>query len=143
MLDTNVISETIRPEPLPAVVAWLSQRTERDLYISSMTVAELHRGILAAPRGAKRRRLEDWFAGPDGPVAFFKGRILAFDAQAALHWATFMAAGAAAGRPRSALDMIVAAIAAANDCILVTGNERHFKGIVRLVNPFGASSRPG
>jgi len=99
-----------------------------------MAVAEIRRGILELPRGKKRRQLEDWYAGSEGPQALFSGRVLAFDEKAALVWARLMSEGTAKGRPRSALDMIVDAIAEANNCTLVTDNEKHFHGIAFL-NP--------
>ncbi|HEY2134839.1 MAG TPA: PIN domain-containing protein, partial [Xanthobacteraceae bacterium] len=74
------------------------------------------------------------FAGPEGPRSLFAGRVLPFDEQAALAWARLMADGKARGRPRSALDTIIAAVAEANGCIVVTGNERDFVG-VEMVNP--------
>ena len=78
--------------------------------------------------------LELWFAGPEGPLLLFEGRILAFDEQAALLWATLMSGGRAAGRPRSDLDMIIAATALSRDCVVVTDNERDFADI-ELINP--------
>jgi toxin FitB len=86
------------------------------------------------PAGRKRRALERWFAGAEGPQALFAGRVLPFDEAAALVWARLMAEGTASGRPRSALDMIVAAIAEANDCVVATDNEKDFAGIA-FVNP--------
>ncbi|CUX64641.1 PilT domain-containing protein (fragment) [Agrobacterium sp. NCPPB 925] len=62
------------------------------------------------------------------------GRILSFDEKAALIWGELMAQGKASGRPRSALDTIVAAIAQSNGCIVVTDNERDFHG-VEIINP--------
>jgi hypothetical protein len=64
----------------------------------------------------------------------FSGRVLPFDEKAGLIWARLMAEGARAGRPRSALDMILAAIAEANDCIVVTDNEKDFAGL-KFINP--------
>jgi hypothetical protein len=64
----------------------------------------------------------------------FAGRVLPFDEKAGLIWARLIAEGARAGRPRSALDMILAAVAEANDCIVVTDNERDFTGL-RFINP--------
>ena len=78
--------------------------------------------------------MERWFAGPEGPQALFTGRVLPFDEAAGLIWARLMAEGTATGRPRSALDMIVAAVAEANDCVVVTENENDFAG-VKIVNP--------
>ena len=77
--------------------------------ISALTVGEIRRGLLEKPKGKKRAVLEAWFTGPDGPQAFFAGRVLPFDEKAGLIWARLMADGTAKGRPRSALDMIIAA----------------------------------
>src|SRR5271163_1879151 len=99
-----------------------------------LTVGEIRRGVLEQPKGKRRSALEAWFSGPEGPQALFAGRILPFDDSAALLWARLMAEGKAIGRPRSALDMIIASIAGANDCVIVTDNERDFKGL-RILNP--------
>jgi len=135
LLDTNVISGVIKPEPPPALLAWLDAQADEDLCIASLTVAEIRRGILDKPAGRKRAALDAWFAGPEGPQALFAGRILPFDERAALVWAELMSGGKAAGRPRSPLDMIVASAAAANGCVVATGNEKDFAGI-DVVTPF-------
>ncbi len=112
----------------------MAEQPDEDLFISSLTVAEIHRGILEKPRGKKRDALGAWFSGPQGPQALFAGRVLSFDAAAGLIWARLMAEGKVAGRPRSALDMIIAAVAGANECIVVTDNEKDFAGL-QLLNP--------
>src|ERR1700730_9956709 len=104
-------------------------QSDGDLFISSLTVAEIRRGILDKPRGKKRDRLEAWFAGPEGPQSLFKGRILSFDEKAALVWARLMSEGRTAGKPRSDLDMIVAAIAETNECSILKENQKHFSGL--------------
>ena len=139
LLDTNIISNATKPAPSEALVAWMAERADEDLFVSSLTIAEVRRGVLEKPAGRKRRELESWFSGPEGPQALFAGRVLPFDETAALIWARLMAEGTATGRPRSALDMIIAAVAEANDCIVVTDNERHFAG-VKVVNPLRAAT---
>ena len=134
LLDTNIISNITKPTPSEALLAWMADQADQDLYISSLTVAEIRRGVLEKPAGKRRRELEAWFSGPEGPQALFAGRVLAFDEKAALEWANLMADGKASGRSRSALDTIIAAIAEANDCIVVTDNEKDFDG-VKLINP--------
>lgn len=134
LLDTNILSNVTKPAPSEALLAWMAEQPDDSLYICSLAVAEIWRGILELPRGKRRRQLEDWYVGPEGPQDLFSGRVLAFDEKAALVWARLMAEGTAKGKPRSALDMIVAAIAESNDCIFVTGNEKHFQGIAFL-NP--------
>ena len=100
----------------------------------ALAVAELRRGVLEKSAGKRRRALEAWFDGPDGPRALFAGRILAFDEAAAFVWAELMAEASARGCPRSALDTMIAAIALANDCTVVTDNEKDFDGIP-FINP--------
>ena len=134
VLDTNVISNVVKPQPSAALLAWMEEQADADLFIASLTLAEIRRCVFETPRGRKRDALESWFSGPEGPQALFAGRILPFDDKAALIWARLMADGRAAGRPRSGLDMIVAAVAAANDCVVATDNERDFAGLA-IVNP--------
>ena len=134
LLDTNVISNVVKPAPSEALLAWMADQADEDLFISSFAVAEIWRGVLQKPRGRKRNALEVWFSGPEGPLALFAGRVLTFDEAAALLWGRLMAEGHARGQPRGALDMIVAAIAEANGCILVTDNEKHFAGMP-ILNP--------
>lgn len=137
LLDTNIISNVTKPVPSASLAAWMAERADEELFISALTVAEIRRGLLELPAGKRRRELERWFAGIEGPQALFAGRVLSFDEAAGLIWARLMAEGTAAGRPRSALDMIIAAIAEANDCVVVTDNEKDFAG-VKTLNPLRA-----
>lgn len=134
LLDTNIISNATKPVASQSLLAWMAERIDADLFISALTVAEVWRGLLEMPEGKKRRALESWFTGLEGPQRLFAGRVLPFDDKAGLIWARLMAQGKLAGRPRSGLDMIIAAIAEANDCIVVTDNERDFAGLA-IVNP--------
>jgi len=134
LLDTNIISNVTKPAPSEMLIDWMADQVDDDLFISAMTVAEIRRGVLEKPAGKKRRELESWFSGPEGPQALFVGRILPFDERAGLIWARLMAEGTAAGRPRSGIDMVIAAVAEANDCLVVTDNERDFAGL-EIVNP--------
>jgi predicted nucleic acid-binding protein len=134
LLDTNIISNVVKPQPSETLLAWMSTQRDDDLFIASLTVAEIRRGILEKPRGKKRDALDQWFTGPEGPQALFAGRILSFDDKAGLIWARLMAEGKTAGKPRSGLDMIIAAVAGANECVVVTDNEKDFVGL-KIVNP--------
>lgn len=134
LLDTNILSNITKPEPSFELMTWMADQTDEDLFIASLTVAEIHKGILEKPAGKKRTSLERWFVGDDGPQRLFADRILPFDETAALIWAQLMAEGKASGRPRSGLDTIIAATARANGCIVVTDNEKDFYG-VELINP--------
>ena len=134
LLDTNIISNIVKPAPSESLLAWMAEQADSDLFIASLTVAEIRRGILEKPAGRKRDALDAWFTGPEGPQALFAGRVLPFDERAGLAWARLMAAATAKGRPRSALDAIVAATAEANACIVVTDNQRDFAD-VEIINP--------
>ena len=134
LLDTNIISNVTKPAPSESLLAWMAEQADEDLFIASLVVAEIWLGVLEKPAGKKRAQLENWFSGPEGPQSLFAGRVLPFDERAALIWGRLMAEGAKAGRPRSALDMILAAVAEANGCIVVTDNEKDFAGLV-FINP--------
>ncbi|SEO23049.1 hypothetical protein SAMN04489859_10497 [Paracoccus alcaliphilus] len=137
LLDTNIISNIVKPQPSESLLAWWAEQRDENLFIASLTIAEIRRGVLEKPRGKKRDALDAWFSGPEGPQELFAGRILSFDDKAGLIWARLMADGKAAGRPHSALDMIIASVAGANDCIVVTDNEKDFAGL-EFVNPLRA-----
>lgn len=134
LLDTNIISNVTKPVPSDALLAWMGEQVDEDLFIASLTLAEIRRGILEMPAGRKRERLDAWFSGPEGPSLLFLGRVLPFDEKAGLIWARLMAEGTAQGRPRSALDMMIAALAEVHGCIVVTDNVKDFAGI-EIFNP--------
>ena len=140
LLDTNIISQVAKPVPSPSLVAWMTEQADQDLFIASLTGAEIRRGVLEKPAGKRRTQLETWFVGPEGPQALFAGRALPFDEKAALVWARLMADGTAKGRSRSALDTIIAAIAQTNGCVVVTDNDKDFIGI-DIINPLRDSGR--
>ena len=134
LLDTNIISNLVKAVPSESLLAWMGGQADQDLFIASLTLAEIRRGVLEKPAGRRRDELDAWFHGPEGPQALFAGRILHFDDKAGLVWARLMAEGRAKGRPRSGLDMIIAAVAVANECVVVTDNEKDFAGL-EIVNP--------
>ena len=141
LLDTNILSEIAKPSPSASLVAWMSEQNDEDLFIASLTVAEILRGVLEKPAGKRRDQLEAWFSGPEGPQALFAGRVLPFDEAAGLIWGRLMAAGKTAGGPRSALDTIIAAVAEANGCVVVTNNEKDFPD-VECINPLSPPLPP-
>lgn len=134
LLDTNIISEAIKPEPSPALAEWMSNQSSADLFIASMSIAEIWRGILLLPSSKKRAALETWFAGPEGPPQLFSGRVLPFDSTAALIWGRLMVDGKSQGLSLDVTDMHIAAVAEANQCIVVTANESDF-ATVPFLNP--------
>jgi predicted nucleic acid-binding protein len=138
LLDTNILSNITKPAPSESLLAWMADQVDEDLFIASLTIAEIRRGVLEKPPGRKRDQLEAWFSGPTGPQAVFAGRVLPFDEKAALAWGRLMADGKASGRPRSGFDTIIAAIAETNSCVVVTDNEKDFRG-VEILNPLRPS----
>ena len=134
LLDTNIISNVTRPQPKQALLTWMGEQDDENLFVASLTLAEIRRGILELPPSRRRDQLEAWFSGAEGLLSLFAGRVLSFDDRAGLVWASLMAEGTAKGRPRSALDTIIAAVAVANNCVVVTDNEKHFPDI-EIFNP--------
>ena len=109
LLDTNVVSEAMRPEPAPAVRTWLDEQAAETLFLSSVTIAELVFGIGALPRGRRKDRLT---AALDGVLDLFADRILPFDTRAARRYADLAVRARAAGRGFPTPDGYIAAIAA-------------------------------
>ena len=134
LLDTNIISNVVKKQPSAVLSEWLTGQRGNDLFVSSMTIGEIRRGILVLPSGRQRRALEEWFEGSKGPQALFAGRILPFDYKAGLVWARLMAEGKNVRRKRCPVDMIIAAVSEVHGCIVVTNNEKDFWGI-EIVNP--------
>lgn len=139
LLDTSIISNITKPVPSESLLAWMAEQVDEDLFIASLTIAEIRRGVLEEPASRRRDQLEAWLAGPEGPSALFAGRVLPFDDKASLIWARLMAEARAAGRPRSALDTIIAAVAESNGCMIVTDNEEDFAGL-DTINPLRGGS---
>ena len=90
LLDTNVISETVRPRPEPRVLSWFRERTPRDLFLSAVTLGELVRGALSVGDPARSLRYQQWITRD--LTRQFGGRILAFDDRAAVIWGEIMGA---------------------------------------------------
>jgi predicted nucleic acid-binding protein len=135
LLDTNIVSDGVKPRPDDALARWVLDRVDSELFLSAISVGEIKRGILELPAGRKRHALEEWYGGPKGPRGMFGDRILAFDARAAEAWADLIAEGRRKGRPRSPIDMMIAATAIANGLTVATMNERDFEGVVAHLNP--------
>lgn len=136
ILDTNVVSEPLRPAPDAAVLAWLDAQASATLCLTSITLAELMAGVAALPAGRRRNRLAQ--ALTDEVMPLFEGRVLAFDARAAHAYARVQAGARAAGNPIGFADAAIAAIAVAHGFALATRNGRDFKGTgVELIDPWG------
>lgn len=139
LLDTSVIGDITQASPPQALLDWMAAQADDDLYVASLSVLEICRAILATPADSKGMELRQWLTGDDGPETLFAGRVLPFDDRASRIWARLMLQGLAEGQRRSGLDMMIAAIAEAHDCVVVTSNEPAFAGLP-IVNPLRKTS---
>jgi predicted nucleic acid-binding protein len=137
VLDTNVLTELMRARPAPEVMAWTDAQPTSELFISVVTVAEILYGIARMADGKRKQGLLDL-----ATLMFdedFAGRILSFDAGAAVHYAGLAAEGEAKGQVVDMADGQIAAIAALHDARVATRNVRHFDYLgVAVINPWEA-----
>jgi predicted nucleic acid-binding protein len=134
ILDTCLLSELVKPSPEPAVLSWMQERIESDLYISAMTLAELHRGVAKLPSSRRRNELSTWLGQLE---TGFEDRVLPFTQETAGAWAQMCATAESKGKPMAAFDSIIAATALEHGLALVTRNTRDFEHApVVLINPW-------
>ena len=135
LLDTNVVSETIKPKPQKTVLDWLEAQTPTDLFLAAQTMGELVRGARKVKEKARRERFERWIE--QDLAQQFDGRVLPFDGAAAALWGRLMGDGERMGRTPTAADAQIAAVAIQHELILVTRNEKDFRYFdIQLVNPW-------
>lgn len=135
VLDTNVISELMRPAPDAHVKAWLAEQDPLHLTTTTITVAELQRGIVRLPRARQRRSLEKRFS--DFVEEAFGERLLTFDRDAAYACGEVSAAREGKGLHADAVDMMIAAIVKTTEATLATRNTRDFEECgIALSNPW-------
>jgi predicted nucleic acid-binding protein len=137
LLDTNVVSQLVREHPDERVLEWLAQHDLADLWLSVVTGAELLTGVAYLPEG--RRRDAQASGVHELLETVFEGRVLSFEAHAAIEYADVMAARRRAGRPISVPDAMIAAGALAARATLATRNTKDFEGLgLDLVDPWTA-----
>jgi tRNA(fMet)-specific endonuclease VapC len=135
LLDTNVISELVAKQPNPRVIQWVDQLQPEEVYLSVITVGELSKGIEKLPSSKRKETLQNWLR--DDLLLRFSERILPLDVAAMLTWGTLTGQLERIGKPLSAMDSLIAALAVHHNCTLVTRNIEHFKQTgVLLVNPW-------
>jgi len=135
LLDTNIVSELIRPRPNPAIVGWIDAQDEDRTYLSVATLAELRDGIERLPGGARRQALDRWLI--EDLLPRFERRILGVDAPTADAWGRMLAFGRRHGRPLGSMDALLAATAQAHGLQLATRNTRDFTGLgLSLIDPW-------
>ncbi|MBP9726825.1 MAG: type II toxin-antitoxin system VapC family toxin [Gammaproteobacteria bacterium] len=135
ILDTNIISELMKPVPNKTVIAWLDQQSILMLYTTSISVAEIYYGLQNLPTGKRRNDIETSFH--QVIQAAFNQRILAFDVTSAACYGILLARRKNAGIPMSTLDAQIAAIATAANATLATRNTKDFLECdIDIINPF-------
>jgi len=141
VLDTNVITALMRPEPDPLVVGWLDGLPPESIWTTSITVFEVRLGLEILPEARRRRQLEGGFA--KALEEDFEGRVLPFDQPAAQAAGRIAAERRRAGRPAEIRDLLIAGIVSTRKATLATRNARHFEGCgVALVDPWSAMQAP-
>lgn len=136
VLDTNVVSELMRASPAEDVTNWIADQPAQSLYITSITLAEIVHGIFLLPAGKRRNAIQT--AAESMFSVEFGGRILPFEASAARTFAKIAVDRRHAGRPISAFDAQIAAIALTARASLATRNVSDFEGCgLKLINPWG------
>jgi toxin FitB len=134
VLDTNVVSEAMKPRPDPTVRAWLNSQVAETLYLSSVTLAELLFGIGALPTGRRKAALGEAL---NGLLELFDERILTFDTDAARHYADLAVKARAAGRGFPTPDGYIAAIAVANGFSVATRDTGSFEAAgLSIIDPW-------
>lgn len=137
LLDTNILSEVVRPQPEPNVVAWLAAQDLDELFLSVVTFGELRKGITIREPGKRRKELESWLE--NDLANLFAGRILPLTRPIAERWGVLEGQRQVAGRPLNVPDGQIAATALEHDLALVTRNVRDFDGLdLTIVNPWGS-----
>ena len=137
LLDTNVVSETVRPRPRQSVLDWIEARNPSELFLAAQTIGELVRGARKAREQERRERFERWIE--QDLARQFDGRVLPFDVLTAAVWGRLMGDGDRAGRRPAAADAQIAAVAIQHGLVLVTRNVRDFAQFdVELLNPWHA-----
>lgn len=138
LLDTNILSELMRPAPDNGVVQWLDAQVAANIWISAVTVSEIRLGIAMMPDGKRKERL-----GELAEAMFqedFSNNCLPFDCSATKTYASIVSARIRQGRPISVEDAQIAAICRTGGLKLATRNTGDFEGIdkIMLVNPWEA-----
>lgn len=134
LLDTCVLSELVKKQPSTNVISWLSTKQAEELYIASMSWAELTRGVAKLPPSKRRNQLNEWLSSLN---LQFGDRKLAFTAETGEHWALMTVALEAQGKPMPLMDSLICATAGYHNMTLVTRNTKDFMHAqVALLDPW-------
>jgi predicted nucleic acid-binding protein len=135
LLDTNILSELMRPMPEPSVMVWIDSQNEDELWTCTIVVAEVLSGVDLMPKGRRQDQLRD--KAEHMFSTLFASRIFPFDQKAARIYGAVLKSRNAIGRPVDEMDALIAATALANSASLATRNTSHFEHCgIQLVNPW-------
>jgi toxin FitB len=135
LLDTNCISELVRPKPEPRVLNWMEAADEATLYLSVLTVGEIRRGVAGLTQGKRRTQLETWLEVD--LHARFSGRIMPIDRAIADRWGLLTAEARRKGNPLSVIDGLLAATALHHNLTVVSRNSSDFSNTpAPVLNPW-------
>lgn len=135
LLDTSVLSEPVRPKPDAGVKRWFAEHEDASLYVSVLTLGEIHKGIVRLADQARRDALQNWL---DSELTRrFHGRLLTVDADVAAEWGRMAGRAASQGSALPVIDGLLAATAAVHHLTVVTRNVRDFERCgVAVYNPW-------
>ena len=137
LLDTNLLSELLRPRPDAGVVAWSRAQSPLDLYVSALSFGEIRKGVDLRTPDARREEIDAWLS--DSLPTQFRGRILPIDDAVTLEWGRMAADGQKQGRVLPVIDGLLLAPAAVHRMTLVTRNERDCAGRgIPILNPWSS-----
>ncbi len=132
LIDTNVLSETLRPAPNEQLMAWLDSVEPEKCFVSVLTLGDLRKGVLKLGTGRQRERLSQWL--DDTLAHWFGERVITIDQAVCTCWAELLAT---TGRPLPAIDSLIAASAVAHELVVATRNVRDFElPGVKVINPW-------
>ncbi len=135
LLDTNVVSELVKPRPEPLVTDFIAAKPLDNLYLTEITFAEIRFGIESQSDPLKRSALLSWLDHQLRPM--FEGRVLVIDEDVILRWRLMIEAGRKEGHTYSQPDLFIAACAAVHGLTVVTRNDSDFEGTgIGVVNPW-------
>ncbi|CAB1062392.1 VapC toxin protein [Olavius sp. associated proteobacterium Delta 1] len=135
LLDTCVISEMIKPKPSSKVIKWLRSCRDESLFLSSLTVGEIQKGISKLPNSRKKNNLQEWM--DKELIRRFDKRILGIDFKAAQKWGKIQASSELTGTKMPVIDSLIASIGIVHDMTVVTRDTGGMKNSgVRLFNPW-------